>query len=112
MTTEQLNSLNLGITIDATTEIILNAGIEWLEKNTTIDTADLDNFPNCAKLFLIKFSDVQSTHAGVTSESIQGLSQSFNTGDKSAMLWDIADSLLGDYLIGTVRFVCASPRWR
>lgn len=113
LTVEQLDSLKLGITIDAQTEIMLNAGIEWIENNTIIDITDLENFPNRAKLFLIKFLEIQNMPTGVSSESIQGLSQSYNTDSKATMIWDIAYSLLGDYIKdGAVRFVCASPKWR
>lgn len=113
MTKAQIEKLNLGITpIDAQTEIIINSGIEWLAENTTIDTAAIDSFPSCAKLFLIKYSDLQNLSVGVSSESIEGLSQSFDTSDKSAMLWQLAEELLGAYLKGRVRFVQASPRWR
>lgn len=113
LTMEQIENLKLGLTIDAQTEIMLKAGVEWIENNTIIDTADIENFPNCAKLFLIKFTEIQNMPTGVSSESIQGLSQSFNTDSKADMIWDIAYSLLGDYIKdGTVRFVCASPKWR
>ena len=112
MTKEELTKLNLGLTIEATTEIFLNAGIEWLENNTTIDTANVENFPNVAKLFLIKFCEIQKMQTGVSSESIEGLSLSFDTSSKNDLLWQIADELLGHYLIGRVRFVPATNRWR
>lgn len=113
MTKTQIENLNLGIApIDARAEIVINSGIDWLSENTTIDTADINNIPNCAKLFLIKFFDLQMLSVGVTSESIEGLSQSFDTSDKSALLWQIAEELLGNYLKGRVRFVPSTNRWR
>lgn len=113
MTQQEIQSLNLGISpIDTKAEIIINAGVEWLADNTTIDTSDIDNLPSCAKLFLTKFYDIQKLNTGVSSESIEGLSHSFDTTDKSALLMQFAEELLGKYLVSKVRFVQASPRWR
>lgn len=112
MTKEELTNLNLGITIDTQTEIILNAGLEWLAENTTIDTANTEKLPSGAKLFLIKFCDIQNLQTGVTSESIEGLSLSFDNSNKSDLLWQLADELLGNYLKGRVRFVAATSRWK
>lgn len=112
MTQDELKKLNLGLTIDAQTEIILNAGLEWLANNTTIDTANIEKIPSGAKLFLIKFCDIQKMQTGVASESIEGLSLSFDTSNKSDLLWQLADQLLGSYLKGCVRFVAATRRWQ
>ena len=113
MTREQIESLNLGIIpTDPRTEIIINSGIEWIGKNTTIDTEDVENFPNGAKLFLLKYFDLQMLNVGVSSESIEGLSQSYNTGDTNALLWQLAEEMLGPYLKGRVHFVQAISRWR
>ena len=112
MTNQELVKLNLGLTIDPQTEIMLNAGIEWLAENTTIDTANIEKFPSGAKLFLIKFCDIQKMQTGVSSESIEGLSLSFDTSNKSDLLWQLADELLGNYLKGRVRFVAATSRWK
>ena len=111
MTNAELEKLNLGLTIDAKTGITLNAGIEWLAENTTIDTANTDKFPSGAKLFLIKFCEIQNMQTGVSSESIEGLSLSFDTGNRSDLIWQLAEELLGSYLKGRVRFVAASSRW-
>lgn len=112
MTKQELTSLNLGLTLDATMEIILNAGVEWIAANTTINTAKIEDFPSGAKLFLLKFHDLQKLQTGVASESIEGLSLSFDTSDKNALLWQYAEELLGQYLKGRVRFVQSTPRWR
>lgn len=112
MTKEQIERLNLGVELDTMTELIISTGVDWMKENTTINTEDIDNFPNCAKLFLIKFCDIQNLQTGVSSESIQGLSHSFTT-DKNSMIWQLAESLLGGYLNGgQVRFVAASSRWQ
>lgn len=112
MTKQELTSLNLGLNLDTKTEIMLNAGIEWLQENTTIDTANTEKFPSGAKLFLIKFCDIQKMQTGVASESIEGLSLSFDTSNKSDLIWQLAEELLGKYLKGRVRFVAASSRWK
>ena len=112
MTNREIINLNLGIApIDARVEIIINSGLEWLEKNTIIDVTDTDNFPNSAKLFLIKFFDLNMLSAGVTSESIEGLSQSFDNTDKSTLIWQYANELLSDYLKSQMSFVSAKRKW-
>lgn len=113
MNTEQISNLNLGISpIDARTEITINAGIDWLERNTDLNLSDPAAFPNNAKLFLIKFFDLMMMQAGVTSQSIEGLSQSFNTGDIENTLFQFAEELFGDNLTkGRVRFVQAGKKW-
>lgn len=112
MTKQELINLDLGLNVDTKTEIMLNAGLEWLAENTTIDTANTEKFPSGAKLFLIKFCDIQKMQVGVASESIEGLSLSFNTGNRNDLLWQLAEELLGSYLKGRVRFVAASSRWK
>lgn len=113
LTKEQIESLKLGIApIDDRAILTISAGIEWIAQNTTIDTADLENLPASAKLFLTKYFDIQRIKAGVTSQSIEGLSQSFDTSDKSAMIWQFAEELLSGYLKSRVQFISAQKRWR
>lgn len=113
LTSEQISNLQLGISpIDARTEIAINTGIEWLEEHTTIDVTDLNKFPYSAKLFLIKFYDLQKIRTGISSQSIEGLSQSFDTSDKNAQLWQFAEQYLSGYLKSCVRFVSATKKWR
>ena len=111
LTEKQIASLNLGIGTDARTCITVNAAIEWLEKNTTVPTSNIERLPACAKLFLIKYAEITGMRAGVTHESIEGLSQSFSDRDQSALIWDAAYELLGSYVKSQVRFVQAKPRW-
>lgn len=113
ITLEQFKEL--GITVS--NELIGNAALEFISQNTnlTIDFDDVKTvkaLPFSAKLFISKYDEVVSTSSTIASESIEGLSQSFKTGDKSAMIWDLANSLLGSYLTkGRVRFVTAKKRW-
>lgn len=112
MTKQEIENLNLGISpIDSKAELIINAGVEWLADNTTIDTTAFNDFPSSVKLFLVKFYEIQKTPTGVTSESIEGLSHSFSSADKNDLIMQFADELLGKYLVGKVRFVNASPKW-
>lgn len=64
------------------------------------------------KAFIVKFFDVNMLDVGVTSESIEDMSQSFDTGDKTAMIWQFAEELLAPYLISRVRFIAAEKRWK
>lgn len=118
MTKEQVESLKLGISpIDDRTILMIESGLEWVIANTTLDfdmnnDEDLGALPSCVRLFISKFFDIQMLNAGVSSESIEGLSQSFDNGDKSALLWQFANELLSQYLIGNVRFVSAQNRWK
>lgn len=112
MTKQEIENLNLGISpINSKEELIINAGIEWLEDNTTVDTKAIEDFPSCVKLFLVKFYELQKAPTGVTSESIEGLSQSFSNADKNDLVMQYAEELLGKYLVSKVRFVQASPKW-
>ena len=117
MTAEQVQSLKLGIEpIDDRGILIVESGLEWITRNTTLafdmnNDEELKALPSCVRLFLTKFFDVQMLSAGVTSESIEGLSQSFDTGDKSAMIWQFAEELLEPYLKSRVQFISATKRW-
>jgi len=112
MTQNEVASLKLGISpIDDRTILIVESGVDWLKENTTLDLTDLSALPSCARLFLVKFFDLQMLNAGVTSESIEGLSHSYDTSDKSALLWQYAEELLPPYLKSRVKFVSAQSRW-
>lgn len=117
MTKQQIELLRLGIApIDDRVTLIVESGLEWVKNNTTLNfdmnnDEDLKSLPSCVRLFLVKFVDIQMISAGVTSESIEGLSQSFDTGNKSALIWQFAEELLSPYLKSCVRFVSAKKRW-
>nr|DAP16441.1 MAG TPA: hypothetical protein [Caudoviricetes sp.] len=117
MTKEQAELLKLGFSIDDTALLIVESALQWVLDNTTLQfdinkDDDLKALPANVRLFVVKYKEVMSTDIGVSSESIEGLSQSFNTGDKNNLLWDIAYSLLGDCLISPVSFVSAVDRWK
>ena len=106
-----------GYGITVRDEIIANAALEWLSENTTLtvdlnDATTLEALPFTAIAFIAKFESIISASSVVASQSMEGLSQSFKTGDKSDMIWDLANSLLGGYLKGKVQFIPATRRWR
>ena len=118
MTTQQIELLRLGITpIDDRAILVCEAGLEWVKANTTLEfdmnnDEDLKALPSAVRLFIVKFSEVQAVSAGVASESIEGLSQSFVTSDnKSALIWHIAQELLSPYLKSSIQFVPAQKQW-
>lgn len=101
---------------DAASVLRAEAAFDWMLEYTTLefDKADMESIkalPACAKLFVEQYSDVIKRRAGVASQSIEGLSQSFSTTDKSTELWQIANSLLGAYLKSQVRVSPARRRW-
>ena len=118
MTKEQIEILKLGIApVDDRTILIVESALEWVQNNTTLEfdinnDDDLKALPSCVRLFITKYFDVNMISAGVSSESIEGLSQSFDTTDKSALIWQFAEELLYPYLKSRVRFVSAKKKWR
>ena len=116
ITIEQIEALNLGVApIDTRVQLETEAAIDWMKNNTTLelDINDPETFPAGAKLFIISYFDIDMIQAGIASESIEGLSQSFRDIDKSAALWGLAEQYLSEYLKGgQVKFVSASSRWK
>ena len=113
MTKEQIQSLNIGIDADDNTAFLsANAALEWITEKTTIDTTDIEHLPYRAKLFISKFCEVNAVQSGISSESIDGLSQSFASGDNASMIWDLAYSLLSGDIKSRVRFVTAERKWK
>ena len=117
MKNEQAEALNLGIPINAETCLLIESALSWVLDNTTLkfdieNTEELKALPAQVRLFVLKYNELMSISAGVASESIEGLSQSFNSGDKSGLLWELAESLLGKWLVSPVKFVAAVNRWQ
>lgn len=108
----------IGLPIESTdgfTVLTVNSAFDWLKENTTLDV-DIDNveslkaLPPVAKLFVLKFLDVMSMGTGIASEAIDSLSHSFEA-NKSALLWQYAQELLGGYLKSQVKAIPAKKRW-
>ena len=100
---------------DATAALKANAALEWIRDNTTLkvslsDAKSVESLPSAAKLFVCKYVEITGLRPGVASHSIEGLSISFDTTDRSALLWGLANGLLGQYL-RQVRVFPAKRRW-
>lgn len=107
ITQKQFNEI--GLNVD---ELVGNAAIEWIAAHTNIDTTDITKLSASAKLFITKFAEISKIRSGVSSQSIEGLSQSFSQSNKEALIWDNAITLLGDKLKSNVKFIPAQNRWR
>ena len=104
----------LGIQDNATNRLQVNTAVEWLQVNTTLNIR-LDNItamPNRAKLFIVKFIEVFNVPLGVSSESIEGLSQSYKDNDIETTLKKLAETLLGDDLKSKVVISVGKSRWK
>ncbi len=118
VTTEQVALLKLGISpINDEEVLLIESALTWTQDNTTLEfdvnnDAELEALPANVRLFVMRYIDIMSSPVGVTSESISGLSQSFNTSStKTDLLWQYAQELLDKWLIGNVKFVEAGRRW-
>lgn len=118
MTVEDLKALDLPIEANAETALYTESAIDWVNSNTTlkIDKADLVTsvtaLPAGAKLFLCKYYEVMVTGGtGISSESIDGMSQSFSTESKKTLLWQLASELLNGYLKGQVHCCPNVSKW-
>lgn len=115
MTKEQAESLELGVKITNKSLILIEAALEVVREKTIIkfdinNDEDLKNLPAKVKLFVIKYLELMGLREGISSESISNLSQSFVT-DKSDLLNNLLDEILGDDLTPSIRFVGAVNRW-
>jgi len=117
ITSELVEKLKLGITpIDDRSCLIVESALEWIKANTTLEfdienEEDLKALPSCIRLFIVKFFEVNTLSVGVISESIEDMSQSFDTSNKSEVIWQYAEELLYPYLKSRVHFVTAKKRW-
>lgn len=117
MTKEHVQKLDLGIApIDSRTILMIESGFLWINDNTTLDIdyndqIVLDGLSANVKLFIIKYFDLMSMTTGVTSESIEGLSQSFDTSNKSDLLWQYAYELFPNNLKSQMSFTSAKRKW-
>ena len=116
---ERTDFINAGIPISATDPLAMlkaEAALDWMQENTTLEidkgsTDTIAALPACAKLFIVKYGETVGRKQGVASQSIEGMSQSFNVGDQSALILQLANTLLGPYLKSQVRAFPAKRRW-
>lgn len=118
MTKEQVESLKCGIgPVDDKTILLVESGFNWINENTTLDIdynsdEQLSSLPANVKLFLMTYCDIMTMPIGINSESIEGLSQSFDTSkSKSDLLLQYAEELLGDFMKSQMSFAVAKKRW-
>lgn len=117
MTVDQVKSLQLGIApINERTVLLVESALNWVLDNTTLKfdynkDAELAALPAQVKLFICHYIDIIGSNSMVASESIEGLSHSFKSNDKSALLWDCAGELLDKWLTGSIHFVAAQAKW-
>lgn len=118
ITAEQVKILRLGIQpIDDRLCLLVESGLLWVLKNTTLkfqtdNNKDLEDLPANVRLFIVKYVEIMKLRSGVSSESISNLSQSFDTTDKSTLLWEAAEEMLSDVLKLRCSFVTAQKRWK
>lgn len=99
----------------AYTVLVVNSAFDWLAANTILqidinDIQSLSELPPVVKLFVLKFKDIMAIGTGVSSESIDGLSHSFES-DKSALIWQYANELLAGYMKSQVAVTPARKKW-
>lgn len=95
----------------ASNEVIRESAISWIQKNTTFDV-NVNPLPSNVELFIEKYGALMGLRPGVASESISGLSQSFNSADIGTMLKQYARELIGDeYMLSDVKALPAIDRW-
>lgn len=118
MKKEQVEKLNLGIDqVDARTVIMVESALQWVNSNTNlvIDSNDdeaLSTLGANVKLFIIKYLELMGTNSLIASESLGGMSQSFNNNaNKSDLLWQYAYELFSDSMGSQMSFVPAKSRW-
>ena len=113
ITAEQIAEAGIPVGTDDETLISVESAVEFIENNTTlkIDMSDLGSLPAGAKLFIVKYTEIMS-NAGIESESLGGMSQSFDTDSSTSLLWDLLNYLLGKYMKSQVSVVQAGRRWK
>ena len=95
----------------ASEQQIRNAAVVWLKNNTTVELKD-EPYPDNVELFIEKYSEVMKLRAGVSSESISGLSQSFNISDIGVSLKQYARELLGEqFVLSDVKVFPTLEKW-
>lgn len=108
----------IGLPIESPTPytvLSVNAAFDWMQENTAlaIDLDDIETLkalPPAAKLFVLKFADIMTLRTGVTSQTIETMSQSFESS-KSDLIWQYAYELLAGYLKSQVKVVTAKRKW-
>lgn len=102
----------LRLPLEETDELYVSSAMEWLKDNTTLEVDELEELPANANLFVVKYVDLMKSNGNIASESIAGMSQSFNTNKNAeAYLWEYANALLRKYMKSQVKFMPATRKW-
>lgn len=111
ITAEQLVQASIFTEADAQDCLWAEAGLGWLKAHTTLplDRLSLKELPAGAKLFLQKYCDTMEQN-GIASESIEGLSQSFTSGNAELLLLTLAQNLLPEWF-RSFQFVPKQQLW-
>lgn len=117
MTAEDIKNAGIPLINPDDTELLMaQSAIEYIKANTTLEV-DADNLesikalPASAKLFVVKYTELMRAESGISSESLGGMSQSFDTSGRDKQLFTLLNSLLGSYAKSQLRFKAASRRW-
>lgn len=97
-------------------ELVVRAGLEWLAEHTTIPVdvekpESLIELPARAQLFVRKYGELMRRSTGVTSQSMEGMSQSFAAGNDESAIWALAKALLHGDIKSQARVFQAKRRW-
>lgn len=115
MTAEEFQGIGLPVPVSA--RLYVEAGLEWLRDNTTLDiditdTESIKALPSSARLFLVKFCEICERDTGIASESVGPMSQSFTEDSTAKQTAALARQLLKPYLNPNVKFIPCTRRWR
>lgn len=89
---------SIGLAETPENALYARSAIEWINEHTTLKIAadDPEKLSAGVRVFVLKYSQLMTSHTGVASESISGLSQSFVTGQSLEMrIYELAIALLG-----------------
>ena len=118
MTAAQWADILPGWTGGEAAALLADAALDWLKRNTRLefDGAEPESvkaLPAGARVFISRFVEAMEDSGYVVSESMAGMSQTFQTGGKSALLLQLARELIGPELLtaGTVAFGPRVNRW-
>lgn len=112
MTLYELDKLELPMDLsNPETAITVESALDWIAQNTTLKLDLTKALPANVKLFVMKYCDVFTMSAGVTSESIAGMSQSFSNDGAAILLRQYASELLSPYF-SSGKFIPSSRRWK
>lgn len=112
--------LNMGIPLngdDTVASLHAEAALDWMQEHTTLefDKAKMESIaalPACAKVFIVKYVEVLQRTTGMISQSIEGMSMSFDASeDISTTILKLAQTLLQNYLRSQVQAFPAKRRW-